>query len=186
MRYFFFYHYIHNEVSIIYRAPFTLHYLHNHLNIAGFSLIKYSSQMQSPVLTVQRCATKSTRMYTSSPPDTHLLHCISLLRSRVVRTTLFLTLASGRNIWKSSKLLLSGSNTAVQKGSRQSYWKVCLKNQTPSESLPFLPRPIGNPPCPIQRHPSPGRFSIQGKRMHKAAACRCHRRGSGCLGKRQK
>lgn len=27
--------------------------------------------MQSPVLTVQHCATKSTRMYTSSPPNTH-------------------------------------------------------------------------------------------------------------------
>lgn len=121
--------------------------------------------------------------YTSSPFNTHFLHCIQFLCSPVVRTTFFLTLASGRNIWKSLKLLLSGSNTAVQKGSRLSCWKVCLKNQTPGESLPFLPQPIENLPCPVQRHPRPGHFSIQGKRMHKAAVCCCHRRCPGCLGK---
>lgn len=88
------------------------------------------------------------------------------------RKNLVVTLASGRSICPSDSPL-SGSNAAIQQGSRQSYWEVCLKNPSPGGPLPLPPQPIGNPPCLVQRRPRPGHFSIQGKRMRSAAACCC-------------
>lgn len=68
---------------------------------------------------------------------------------------------------ESLKLLFVWVAIQQRKGSRQSYWKVCLKNETPGGSLPLLPQPMERLACLIQRHPRPGHFSIQGKRMHK-------------------
>lgn len=58
------------------------------------------------------------RLNTRQSPQHILWHYMYFLCDPTVRITFLLTLASGRNIWKSLKLPLSGSNTAVRKGKR--------------------------------------------------------------------
>lgn len=152
-------------------------------NTAGSSWVKRAPQNQ----THQICATRATRMCRPVPPA-RIFHTADHIWGvgRLDHSS-SLTLASGRNIWKSSKLLLRDSNTSSAEG-KQTVRLESLFKESDSRwgPAPFCPQPIGSPPSPWQRHPSPDHFSIQGKRMHKAAACCCLRRCSGCLGERPK
>lgn len=75
-----------------------------------------------------------------SPPQHIFWHYTYYLCGPTVRITFLLTLASGRNIWKSLKLPLSGSNTAVRKGKRavllESLFKESDSRRVPPTSAP--------------------------------------------------
>ena len=132
-------------------------------------------------LTVQHCATELKRIYTSNTVRTHLF-CTLCAKKQLS----FSPWLQGENIQKSLKLLLVWVRHSSAKG-KQAVPLESLFKESDSQWAPPLSAGANGEAAMSRTKTSQARPFLHTRQKNaQAAACYCHRRRSGCLGKRQK